>query len=131
MPEDLEDISNFEGEKSKVDNKDVVVKQNIQTHDHEFTGSTMLAEECDDRHNHRFASVSSQVITTDTSHVHATLVNTDFFDNHHHEIGVITGPAIPVSATKHVHFVNGNTTLDDGHFHQFQFATLILSPLTV
>ena len=58
------------------------------------------------------------------------LTNTDFFEKHHHEIGVITGLQIPVGNGKHVHLVEGNSTLDDGHFHQFQFTTLIDSPLT-
>ncbi|NLI94076.1 MAG: hypothetical protein GX434_18320 [Peptococcaceae bacterium] len=63
-------------------------------------------------------------------HRHAIFTNTDFIDNHHHEIGVITGPPIPVDNDKHVHFVQGNTTVDDGHSHPFQFAILIQSPLT-
>jgi len=103
-----------------------------QTHVHEFEGSTKLAEEGDDRHNHRFAGVTSQVIPQpDGSHKHAILTNTDFFENHHHEIGVLTGLPIPVGpGDKHVYFVDGNTTLDDGHFHLFQFTTFIQSPLT-
>ena len=102
-----------------------------QTHVHEFEGSTKLAEEGDDRHNHRFAGVTSQKIPQPCGgHKHALLTNTDFFENHHHEIGVLTGLSIPVGNGKHVHFVDGNTTLDDCHFHRFQFTTLIESPLT-
>jgi hypothetical protein len=107
--------------------------EGTQSHVHEFEGSVMFAEEGDDRHNHRFAGVTSQVIPDPGGHRHAILTNTDFFENHHHEIGVITGLPIPVGNGKHVHFVGsplGNTTLDDGHFHQFQFTTLIDSPLT-
>ena len=106
--------------------------EGTQTHVHEFQGSTKLAEECDDLHNHRFAGVTSQVIPQPGGgHKHALLTNTDFFDNHHHEVGVITGLAIHVGPNgKHVHFADGSTTLDDGHFHGFQFATLIESPLT-
>jgi len=104
--------------------------EGTQTHVHEFEGSTKLAEEGDDRHNHRFAGVTSQVIPFTGGHRHAILTNTDFFQNHHHEIGVITGPPISVGNGKHVHFVQGNSTMDDGHFHQFQFTTLIDSPLT-
>ncbi|ODA40226.1 YmaF family protein [Desulfosporosinus sp. BG] len=100
-----------------------------QTHVHEFEGSTKLAEEGEDRHNHRFAGVTSQKIPHAGGHRHAILTNTDFFQNHHHEIGVITGPPIPVGNGKHVHFVEGNSTMDDGHFHEFQFATLIDNPL--
>lgn len=100
-----------------------------QTHVHEIQGSVKLAEEGDDRHNHRFATVSSQVIPIPgDGHRHAFFVNTDFFD-HHHEIAGETGPAINVGNGKHVHFATGQTTLDDGHFHDFQFATLIDSPL--
>lgn len=67
-----------------------------QTHVHEFQGSTKLAEMKKERHNHRFAGVSGQVIPFGNSHVHAIFTNTDFFDDHLHEIGGISGPAIPV-----------------------------------
>ncbi len=115
--------------------KEIIYQQTegTQSHLHEFEGSVMLAEEGDDRHNHRFAGVTSQVILDPRGHRHALLTNTDFFENHHHEIGIITGLPISVGNGKHVHFVGrplGNTTLDDGHFHQFQFSTLIDSPLT-
>lgn len=100
-----------------------------QTHVHEIQGSVKLAEEDDDRHNHRFATVSSEVIPIKGGgHKHAFFVNTDFFD-HHHEVAGETGPAINVGNGKHVHFATGQTTIDDGHFHEFQFATLIDSPL--
>ena len=95
---------------------------------HEFVASTKLAEEGDDRHNHRFAGVTSEVIPKGNSHVHVLLTNTDFLD-HHHEVGIETGPAINVGDGKHVHFVKGSTTLDDGHVHQLVFATLIQKPL--
>jgi hypothetical protein len=105
----------------------------VQTHTHEFLGSTKLAEEGDDRHNHRFAGVTSEVIPIKKGkhkhdHKHAILVNTDFF-GHLHEVGVETGPAIDVGHGKHVHLVTGMTTVDDEHFHEFIFATLIESPL--
>jgi hypothetical protein len=101
-----------------------------QTHVHEFLGSTKLAEEGNDRHNHRFAGVTSEKIPLEGGgHIHGLFTNTDFLD-HHHEIAIQTGPAIPVGGGKHVHFVKGKTTLDDGHFHDFVFATLINSPLT-
>ncbi|PYI54003.1 YmaF family protein [Paenibacillus flagellatus] len=101
-----------------------------QTHVHEFTASTKLAEQGNDRHNHRFAGVTGEVIPVGNSHVHEIrLVNTDFL-NHHHKVKKIrTGPAIPVGNGKHVHFVTGTTTLNDGHVHRFQFATLIDKPL--
>jgi len=100
-----------------------------QTHTHEFLGSTKLAEENDERHNHRFAGVTSEVIPLKGGgHKHAILTNTDFFD-HLHEIGVETGPAVNVGDGKHVHFVEGRTTINDEHFHNFQFATLIEAPL--
>ena len=101
-----------------------------QTHVHEFLGSTQLAEENDERHNHRFAGVTSEVIPLSSgNHKHAFFVNTDFFD-HHHELAGETGPAIPVSENKHVHFAQVITTVDDDHFHNAIFATLIQSPLT-
>lgn len=68
----------------------------VQTHVHEFLGSTQLAVQGELRHNHRFAGVTSEEIPKGDSHVHAILVNTDFFFNHFHELGVETGPAIPV-----------------------------------
>jgi hypothetical protein len=102
---------------------------NTQTHVHEFLGSTKLAVEGELRHNHRFAGVTSEVIPQGDSHVHAILTNTDFFFNHLHEVGVLTGLAIPVGDGKHVHFVEGETTLNFGHVHDFVFATLIENPL--
>ena len=97
---------------------------------HEFLGSTRLAEECDDRHNHRFAGVTGEpIFTSNGNHRHELFTNTDFFDNHHHEIESLTGPAINVGGEKHVHFVRTRTTVNDDHFHQAQFATLIENPL--
>ena len=34
----------------------------VDDHVHEFEGSTMFAEECDDKHNHRFAGVTGEAI---------------------------------------------------------------------
>lgn len=100
----------------------------VQTHVHEFVASTKLAEEGNERHNHRFAGFTSEVIPKGDSHVHIIMVNTDFFD-HHHKVAIETGPAIPVGDGKHVHYVKGTTTLDDGHVHEIEFATLIQKPL--
>ncbi|WP_088069939.1 YmaF family protein [Gottfriedia luciferensis] len=100
-----------------------------QTHVHEFVASTKLAEEGEDRHNHRFAGVTSEVIPKGRhSHVHRITVNTDFLD-HHHEVIIETGPPIPVGNGKHVHFVKGMTTIIDNHEHELEFATLIDRPL--
>lgn len=109
---------------------DNINSMETQTHVHEFEQSTKLAELGVDRHNHRLAGVTSQVIPVGGGrHIHAILSNTDFLD-HHHEIGVITGPDIPIPNTnKHVHVVQGTTTLDDGHIHDFLFTTQINSPL--
>lgn len=104
-------------------------KQTVQTHTHEFLSSTKLAEEGDDRHNHRFAGVTSEVIPLSCGgHKHTVFTLTDFF-GHLHQVAVETGPAICVGNGKHVHFVSGNTTMDDGHFHEFAFTTLIEAPL--
>ena len=100
-----------------------------QTHVHEFLGSTKLAEQGDDRHNHRFAGVTGEAIPKGDSHIHEISTNTDFFD-HLHRVRIETGPAIPVGNGKHIHFVRGVTTRDDGHVHVFNFGTLIESPLT-
>jgi hypothetical protein len=105
------------------------INEGAQTHVHEFEGSTKLAETGLDRHNHRFAGVTSEVIPINGGrHKHAILTNTDFLD-HHHEIGVETGPDISVGDGKHVHLVKGTTTLVDGHTHDFIFTTLINAPL--
>lgn len=108
----------------------VVLVEVEQTEVHEFLGSVKLAEECEDRHNHRFAGVSGQQIPIGRGqHVHEIATNTDFLD-HFHQICVTTEPAIFVGNDKHVHFATGFTTFVDGHMHEFQFATLIDSPLT-
>lgn len=102
-----------------------------QTHVHEFQESVKLAESGDDRHNHRVAGVTGEVIPLEGGgHVHPFgVINTDFLD-HHHEIGGLTGPNIPIPGTnKHVHVISGVTTCDDGHFHEFLFTTQIDSPL--
>ena len=99
-----------------------------QTHVHEFLGSTKLAEEEEDRHNHRFAGVTGEAIPRGNNHFHEIRTNTDFLD-HHHEVIIRTGPAIPVGNGKHVHFVDGMTTVDDDHDHDLVFATLIDRPL--
>lgn len=105
------------------------MEESCQTHDHEFEASTKLAEEGEDRHNHRFAGVTTQMIPFPDGHRHVVCTNTDFFENHHHEIGALSGTPIPVGNGKHVHFFTGNSTMDDGHFHEFQFTTLIDDPL--
>lgn len=100
-----------------------------QTHVHEFLLSTRLAEITEEPHNHRSAGVTGEAIKTCDSHVHRISVNTDFFDDHFHQIIVTTGPAIRVGQNRHVHFVFGTTTEVDGHVHQFIFATLIENPI--
>ncbi len=100
-----------------------------QSHVHEFVGSTQIAEEEEEAHNHRFAGVTSEVIPCEDSHVHEIIESTDLFEDHLHEVAVRTGPAIYVAPHKHVHFAYGKTTVDDDHFHRFIFATLIENPL--
>lgn len=108
------------------------MSENGQTHVHEFEGSTHLAEAGEDRHNHRFAGVTFEVIPIENGrHVHDFLTNTDFFENHHHVVKGTTGPDIKLPEDKHVHFVDSFTTVNDGHRHEFEFATLIgPSPIT-
>ncbi len=100
-----------------------------QTHTHEYLGSTKIAEAQEDPHNHRFAGVTSEIIPSYNTHVHQLLGNSDFYEDHHHEVGATTGPAVDVGGGKHIHLVTGSTTLDDGHVHQFTFATLIDNPI--
>ncbi len=125
----------FESNNCQQSNDVCVPSNNVpgetQTHVHEFEESLKLAEAGEDRHNHRVAGVTSQVIPiSDTQHVHAFgVINTDFLD-HHHEIGGLTGPCIPIPGTnKHIHVISGTTTLDDGHTHDFLFTTQINAPL--
>lgn len=114
-----------------------------QTHVHEFQGSTKLAEFDEDVHNHRVAGISGEAIRIPGGHVHKIWTRTDFFD-HFHYIQQLTGPAIYVDEDEkadaaareaakgeapHIHFIEGLTTKNDGHQHEFQFATLIESPL--
>lgn len=91
----------------------------LQSHTHEFLGSTMLATPGPDEliHNHHFAGVTSEVIPKGKSHIHIILINTDFFFNHLHEVEVETGLTIPVGNGKHVHLAKGQTTLDFDHVH--------------
>ncbi|MBP2660598.1 MAG: hypothetical protein H6Q69_3630 [Firmicutes bacterium] len=106
--------------------------QNKQTHVHEFLGSTKLAEQGEDRHNHRFAGVTGEArFVPGGGHFHEIWTNTDFFENHFHELRKIqTGLAIEVGAGKHVHFVQDMTTVNDDHCHNFVFATLIECPIS-
>lgn len=110
-----------------------ITTPSCQTHVHEFLGSVMLPEgQQVEPHNHRFAGVTSEVIPFGDSHIHAFLTNTDFYEDHHHEVGMVTGPAIPVGppgTNRHVHFAKGTTTIDDRHFHDYRFTTLIQDPI--
>lgn len=101
--------------------------KHCETHVHEFLGSTKLADCCLDRHNHRFAGVTTREIPVKGSHVHGFSVNTDSF-GHHHEVTGLTGLPIEVCNGRHIHFADGCTTENDGHSHEYQFATLIENP---
>jgi len=103
-------------------------KKERQFHDHEFLGSTRLAELEDDPHNHRFAGVSSPAIIVPCGHVHKVKGRTDFFD-HFHEFEATSGLQIPVGDGKHVHFVEAKTSVNDDHCHKLIFATLIEAPI--
>jgi hypothetical protein len=104
-------------------------EDNTQTHVHEFAGSVMIAGTIP--HTHRFAGVTSEEIPMGDSHVHAILVNTDFFFNHYHEVGLRTGLPIFIEEEggKHIHYVEGETTTNFGHDHDFAFTTFIENPL--
>lgn len=116
--------------RKKLIRKKVNCRATVQRHVHEYEGSTQLAEQGPDRHNHRFAGVTGQAIRVGKSHVHEIdLSRTDFLDHFHQLKKIRTGPAIKVGNGKHIHLVTGQTTLNDGHVHQFKFATLIQAPL--
>lgn len=85
-----------------------------QRHVHEFLGSVKLAEECEDRHNHRFAGVSGEAMGPEYKHVHKIKTRTDFFEDHFHYINDVSGPPIDVGHGKHVHLVKGFTSVNDG-----------------
>lgn len=126
--ESYEDYGDYEQDYKPPKKEDGKKKKcEIQTHVHEFAGSVMLA----DKHNHRFAGVTSEAIGPEKYHVHAILANTDFYEEHYHEIGDRTGPPIWVGEGKHVHFVKGKTTTNDRHHHHYIFTTFIEDPLHV
>jgi hypothetical protein len=106
-----------------------------ELHTHEFLGSTKLAEPGDDRHNHRFAGVTSDVILIPGgNHVHIFSVNTDSADHFHQIIGgtgpaVILNPQAPEAFRRHVHIAIGTTTVVDNLQHVYNFATLIENPI--
>ena len=117
---------------NKINNVERDPKNYMQNHVHEFEGSTHLAEECEDRHNHRFAGVTNQVISTGKElHVHRFSTNTDTFQDHNHIVNGTTGINIKVGDNKHVHYIDSFTTIADKHRHEFEFSTLIgPSPIT-
>ncbi|MFL0196608.1 YmaF family protein [Clostridium sp. WILCCON 0269] len=102
----------------------------VQAHDHEFLGSTMLAELEEDPHNHRFAGVSGPALRITRGHVHVIKARTDFYEDHFHEVTVTSGPQIDVGGGRHIHFVKATTTEADGHIHNLIFATLIEDPIS-
>lgn len=98
------------------------------THVHEILGSTEIAERNTDPHNHRFATVSNQVIGSGLNHVHEVTFRTDFYEDHFHEFCGRTCPAIVVG-DRHVHFLESVTRVAENHVHEFRFATLIDNPI--
>ena len=104
--------------------------EEMMRHVHEYESSVKLAEQCDDRHNHRVAGVTGEAIfLRNGNHVHKVNDNTDFLD-HHHKICDTTGPAIPIPGTdKHIHLLKGMTTEADDHCHKYLFTTQIEAPL--
>lgn len=101
----------------------------IEQHVHEIVGSTVIAERCEDPHNHRFATVSGEAIPFRGSHVHNVTFRTDSYDGHFHEFSGQSSVAIPVGGGRHVHFANARTTAADGHVHEFRVASLIDDPI--
>lgn len=101
-----------------------------QTHVHEVQGSVEIAERQVDPHNHRFATVSCEVMPIGPrDHFHIVRFRTDFYENHFHEFCGRTSGLVPVG-DRHVHFIDGGlTTENDGHRHEFRFATFIQDPI--
>lgn len=100
-----------------------------QSHVHEVLGSVQIAEKRCDPHNHRFATVSNEVIREGLSHVHEVKFRTDFYEDHFHEFCGRTGPAIIVDGERHVHFLESVTEPRENHAHKFRVATLINDPI--
>lgn len=61
-------------------------------HVHEILGSTAIFSECDECHNHRFATVSGEEIRMGDTHIHEIKFRTDFSDGHFHEFCGKSGP---------------------------------------
>lgn len=112
-----------------VDNAIVNPNCRVRQHNHEIVGSTVVAERCNDCHNHRFATVSEEAIPYMGSHVHTVKFRTDSYDGHYHEFCGTSSTAIPVGDGRHVHFAKAYTTPADGHTHEFRFASLIDNPI--
>lgn len=104
-------------------------KSEFHRHDHEFLGSTRLAELEEDPHNHRFAGVSGPAIKVPGGHVHVVQSRTDFYEDHFHVFRATSGLQIPVGDGRHVHFVEATTNEVDDHTHNLIFATLIENPI--
>lgn len=100
-----------------------------EQHVHEILGSSLIAERCEDPHNHRFATVSGEAVPYMGSHVHNVKFRTDSYDGHYHEFCGTSSPAIWVGDGRHIHFAKANTTSSDGHVHTFRVATLIDNPI--
>lgn len=101
-----------------------------QTHVHEVQGSLQIAEREEDPHNHRFATVSGEVIPFGRdNHVHNIVFRTDFYEEHFHTFRGRTCPAVFVGGGRHVHFLEDETSFNDGHRHDFRVATLIENPI--
>lgn len=98
-------------------------------HVHEVLGSVQIAEEREDPHNHRFATVSGKAIPKgEGNHIHEVKFCTDTFDDHNHEFCGKTCGAIRVG-DRHVHFLESVTSIEDGHKHKFRVATLVDNPI--
>lgn len=103
-----------------------------EKHVHEFTGSTKLAEDGEDRHNHRTAGITGEAKYCENGrHFHLIKAETDSApDGHHHPIWIRTGLDIKIRGTdKHVHAIKGATRVVDQHCHNFEFTTLVEKPL--
>lgn len=100
-----------------------------EQHVHEIVGSTIIAERCEDPHNHRFATVSGEAIPFRGSHVHNVKFRTDSYEGHFHEFCGRSSIAFPLKDGRHVHYAKARTTAADGHTHEFRVASLINDPI--
>lgn len=92
----------------------------------------IVEENGDEPHNHQFSGVTGEEIRVPGGHIHRLRTRTDFFENHFHEINVLTERQVLVGEgddQRHVHFIDAQTQEADDHRHRFIVTTFIENPI--